>query len=330
MNARKYFFFIVFWILVSSPLIAPGQQSEKPVVGFLAAGTSQGWGHLVTAFNAGLADQGYIDGKNVTVEYRWAEGKFDRLPALASDLVERRVAAFLSGGGRVTALASKEATSTVPIPVVFVMGNDPVSGGIVESLSHPGGNLTGVTLFSAELGAKRVQLMQELVPDNTVIGLLENPKNPNLPHFMKSLREAVQVGGQRLLVVHATNDRELQAAFDTFASEKAGALLVSPDPFFNSNRPRVTSLSNHYKIPTIYTLRDYVVAGGLMSYGSSFSGGYRQGGRYIGRILGGEKPQELPVVEPSEFELVINLKTATRIGLDVPATVLLQASEVIE
>ena len=330
MNRLKFLCMLASGIMLAFPLVAQAQTPERPVIGFLAAGTPSGWAHLVDAFNAGLAEEGYKDGENVTVEYRWAEGKYDRLPVLAADLVERRVAAMLAGGGRVAALAAKNATSTIPVPVIFVMGNDPVFGGIVPNLSRPGGNLTGVTLFSAELGAKRVELMRELVPDNAAVGLLENPKNPNLPRFMQRLREAVRAGGQRLLVKHATNDKELEAAFKSFAGEQVSALLVSPDPFFNSNRPSVTALSTRYKIPTIYTLRDYVVAGGLMSYGSSFAGGYHQGGKYIGRILKGAKPDELPVLQPTEFELVINVKTAKAIGITVPPTLLMRANEVIE
>jgi putative ABC transport system substrate-binding protein len=329
-NRLKFLCMLASGILLAFPLVAQGQTPERPVIGFLAAGTPSGWAHLVDAFNAGLAEEGYKDGENVTVEYRWAEGKYDRLPALASDLVERRVAAMLAGGGRVAALAAKNATSTIPVPVIFVMGNDPVSGGIVPNLSRPGGNVTGVTLFSAELGAKRVELMRELVPDNAAVGLLENPKNPNLPKFMQRLREAVRAGGQRLLVKHATNAKELEAAFKSFAGDHVGALLVSPDPFFNSDRPSITALSTRYKIPTIYTLRDYVVAGGFMSYGSSFAGGYHKGGKYIGRILKGAKPDELPVLQPKEFELVINFKTAKALGITVPPMLLVRANEVIE
>ena len=319
---------LVAVLLLALPLAAEGQHAGKPVVGFLAAGTPTGWAHLVAAFNEGLKEKGYTDGDNITIEYRWAEGKFDRLPALAAELVNRRVSAMLAGGGRVTALRAKEATSTIPI--IFVMGNDPVQGGIVNSLGRPSGNLTGVTLFSAELGAKRLELLRELVPNKAVVGLLENPRNPNLPNFMQSLREAVRVGGQRLIVVHATDASELEAAFATLAREKVGALLVSPDPFFNSSRPLVVSLSARYRIPTIYTLRDYVLAGGLISYGSSFPGAYHQAGIYVGRILKGDKPANLPVLQPSKFELVINLKTATALGLTIPPSVLVRADLVIE
>lgn len=310
------------------PLGASAQRRAIPVVGFLSAASPAGWAHLVASFERGLKEAGYADGQNVTIEYRWAEGKFDRLSPLAMDLIQRGAAVILAGGGNVTAVRAKATTTTIPI--VFVMGNDPVEGGVVTSLNRPGGNITGVTLFSGELGAKRVELLRELVPKTAVFGVLENPKNPNLPAIMRGMQKAARAGGAKLVVVSASSDSELDTAFATFVKQRVGALLVSPDPFFNSNRPRVVSLSALHAIPTIYSLRDYVADGGLISYGSSFTAAYRQAGAYVGRILNGEKPGDLPVQQPAKFELVINVKAAKALGITVPPALLIRADEMIE
>jgi putative ABC transport system substrate-binding protein len=325
---RREFITLLGSVAVAWPVPARAQPRGLPLVGFLSAASPGDWTHLVAAFGRGLADFGYSDGQNVTIEYRWAQGHFDRLSALAADLVQRGAAVILAGGGNVTAMRAKAATSTIPI--VFVMGNDPVEGGVVPNLNRPGGNITGITLFSAELGDKRVELLRELSPGTAVIGLLENPRNPNLPAMMQSMRDAAQAGGQRLVTVHASSHSELETAFATLVKEQVGGLLVSPDPFYNSNRSHLVSLSARHRIPTIYSLRDYVLAGGLISYGSSFTGGYRQAGVYVGRILNGEKPGDLPVQQPSTFELALNLKTAKTLGLTVPLTLQVRADEVIE
>lgn len=282
----------------------------------------------MTSFERGLKEAGYVDGQNVSIDYRWAEGRFDRLTPLAADLIQSGVAVIVAAGGNVTAVRVKAVTTT--IPVVFVMGNDPVEGGVVTSLNRPGGNITGVTLFSGELGAKRVELLRELVPRTTLFGVLENPNNPNLPTIMRGMQEAARAGGARLVVVSASSDGELEAAFASFVRQRVGALLVSPDPFFNSNRPRVVSLSARHGIPTIYSLRDYVVDGGLISYGSSFPAAYQQAGTYVGRILSGEKPGDLPVQQPAKFELVLNVKAAKALGITLPPALLIRADEVIE
>jgi putative ABC transport system substrate-binding protein len=250
------------------------------------------------------------------------------LSKLAAELVERRVAVIVAAGGLVTARRAKEATNVVPI--VFVMGNDPVEAGVVASLRRPGGNVTGVTLFSAELGAKRVELLRQVAPRATHFGVLENPSNPNLPALLNSMQDSARSLGLQLVVERAGTFDELEAAFASFARLRVGALLVSPDPFFNSNRARVVALSTKAGIPTIYTLKDYVEAGGLMSYGSSFSGGYFQAGSYAGRILRGDRPGELPVLQPATFELAINLGTAKRLKLVVPPSLLQRADHVIE
>jgi len=297
-------------------------------VGFLSAASPAEWGHLVEAFRRGLAEAGYVEGRNVELDFRWAEGRFERLSMLASELVERRVAVIVAAGGVVTARRAKEATGVVPI--VFVMGNDPVEAGVVTSLRRPGGNVTGVTLFSAELGAKRVELLRQVAPRATHFGVLENPSNPNLPALLKSMQDSARSQGLRLVVERAGTFDELEAAFASFARLRVGGLLVSPDPFFNSNRARVVELSAKAGIPTIYTLRDYVEAGGLMSYGSSFSAGYFQAGTYAGRILRGDRPGELPVLQPAAFELAINLGTAKRLKLVLPPSLLQRADHVVE
>jgi putative ABC transport system substrate-binding protein len=305
-----------------------GKQPATPVVGFLASASPDQWAHLVVAFERGLKEIGYADGRNVTVQYRWAEGQFDRLPALAADLVAQGVAVILAAGGSVTPQQTKAATSTIPI--VFVTGGDPVANGIVPHLNRPGGNITGVTSLSTELTLKRLELLIELLPTTTIIGQLENPRNPFRGVVERSMREAMEAGGQKLVTVSASSHDELEMAFTTLVQHSAGALIVSADPFFVANSAFLVSLSARHRIPTIYSLRDYVMAGGLISYGSNFSEAYRQAGNYVGRILKGEKPGDLPVLQPTKFEMVINLKTAKMMGLTLPPTLLARADEVIE
>jgi putative tryptophan/tyrosine transport system substrate-binding protein len=282
----------------------------------------------VDAFRRGLNEAGYIEGRNVAIEYRWADGQYDRLPALASELIARRVTVIAATGGNVSGLAAKAATRTTPI--VFVVGGDPVKLGLVTSFNHPGGNVTGMSVFTTELGTKRLEFLHELVPKASVIGFLINP------NYQGSAREAVPVQaaaraiGRQLVVLNASDERGIDAVFATLAQQQVGALLVDADALFVSRRDQLVALAARHSMPAIYDLRDFVAAGGLMSYGTSLADAYRQVGVYTGRILKGEKPAELPVQQAVKVELVINMKTAKTLGLTFPITLLGRADEVIE
>ena len=302
--------------------------AQLPVVGFLSANPPAPSAHYTAAFRAGLADVGYTEGKNVLIEYRWAEGHLERLPRLAVDLIRHQVAVIFTGGGDVAALVAKGATSTIPI--VFTSGYDPVQLGLVASLNRPGGNVTGTTLIAGQLGAKRVELLHELVPQIGDIAVLVNPNNPNTERDSADVKAAASAIGIQVHMLEATTGPEIDAAFASLMEQKCGALLVSPDAFFLSNRDRLVRWAARQAVPAVYYTRDYADAGGLLAYGANFASMYRQGGRYVGRILKGEKPGNLPVIQPTKFELVINLKTAKSLGLDVPPALLARADEVIE
>jgi putative tryptophan/tyrosine transport system substrate-binding protein len=309
------------------PLAARAQQSALPVIGFVYLGSADASAGYLAAFRKGLGETGYVEGQNVTVEYHWLEGQYDRLPALAADLVRRRVAVIATGTAS-AAIAAKAATATIPI--VIPITADPVKAGLVESFNRPGGNVTGIALLTVELDAKRIELLREIAPKAEIIGALMDSSRFEAETQLKSVQDAAQAVGRRLVVASARNESEFDAAFEILARERAGALLVSASPLFTSRRDHLVALAARHTIPSVFQFREYVTAGGLMSYGASVTEAYRQAGVYAGRILRGEKPSDLPVVQPTKFELVINLKTAKALGLEVPPALLSRADEVIE
>ena len=308
------------------PLAARGQQPAMPVIGFLSGASPGPFAHQVAAFRQGLAEGGYIEGQNVHIAFRWAEGQYDRLPALAADLVARRVT-VISVFGPPAALAAKAATMTIPI--VFDVGVDPVDIGLVASLNRPGGNLTGVTLLTASLGAKRVGLLRELIPKADLMAVLVNTTSEGMTQA-KDVQDAARDAGLRAIVLNAATDADIDAAFATLSRQRIGGLMVGADQFLDTRRDRIVALAARHSMPTIYHWREFVAAGGLLSYGVSIVDAYRQVGVYAGRILKGEKPADLPVLQPTKFELVINLKAANALGLTIPPGVLAIADEVIE
>jgi putative ABC transport system substrate-binding protein len=308
------------------PLATSAQQSEMPVVGFLRSTTLADAAHLVTAFRQGLKDEGFVEGQNVAVEYRSGENDRDRLSALVNDFVRRPVAVMV--GNSIAALAAKAATATVPI--VFAFGGDPVRDGLVTSLNRPGSNVTGVVFISGVLGAKRLELLHQLVPKATTIGMLVNPNTAETEEERSDVKAAAQRLGLQLIILDVSSDRDIETALEIFVQRGAGALLAGTGAFMFSHRERLVALAARHALPTGYSQRDSVTAGGLMSYSASISDAYRQVGIYTGRILKGEKPADLPVMRSTKFEFVLNLKTAKTIGLDVPPTLLATADEVIE
>jgi putative ABC transport system substrate-binding protein len=310
------------------PLATRAQQAGMPVVGFLNSASPSGWKPYVEAFRQGLNETGYVEGRTVAIEYRWAEGQYERLPSLAGDLVRRKVAVIVATGGTPPALAAKAATKTIPI--VLTIGADPVKLGLVASLNRPGGNVTGVNLFVSQMEGKRLGLLRELVPSAALTAVLLNPNNPNAATQLKDVQEAARALGQQIHILHAGSEAELEAAFATARQVGSGALLVAADPFFNSRRTYIIALAARHAIPAIYEQREHVLAGGLMSYGTNASDGYRQVGIYTGRILKGEKPADLPVTQSTKFEFVINLTTAKALGIVVPPMLSARADEVIE
>jgi putative tryptophan/tyrosine transport system substrate-binding protein len=304
------------------------QQKGMPVIGYLGSASPSVNALLLPAFKQGLSEAGYVEGRNVAVEYRWAEDHYDRLPALAADLVSNRVDVIVSTGGITGALAAKNASSTIPI--VFITGDDPVERGLVTSLARPGGNLTGVSFLTGRLMPKRLELVSELVPQIKVIALLINPNNASAERVIRDLKEAARAKEVELRVFKAGNEGEFDAAFISSIQAKAGAIVIGSDPFFFSRRDQLIGLAARYAIPAIYERREFAAAGGLISYGPSFMDTWRQAGIYAGKILKGAKPAELPVQQPTKFELVVNLKAAKAHGLTVPQSILVRADEVIE
>lgn len=314
--------------VLAAPLATRAQPTKMPVIGFLNGFSLAEWAHAVAAFHNGLNETGYVEGRNVAIEYRWADGQSDRLPALAAELVRRQVAVLVTTGGSVTTRTAKAATSTIPI--VFGVGIDPIKLGVVASLSRPGGNASGVYFLTNELEGKRLGLLRELVPKAAVIAVLLNPSGPSVGSQSNDLREAAGAVGQQIRILHASSERELNTAFATVDELRAAALLVGASPFFNAHRDRIVALAARRAIPVIYEQREFAVAGGLMSYGTSLTDATRQVGVYTGRVLKGEKPADLPVVQSTKFEFVINLKTAKALGLTIPQSLLLRADEVIQ
>jgi putative tryptophan/tyrosine transport system substrate-binding protein len=299
-----------------------------PVIGFLSSRSPEDSTHLIPAFAAGLAEGDYIEGRNLSIEFRWARGRYDLLPAMAAELVSRRVAVLTTAGGEPSALAAKRATSTIPI--VFGIGGDPVALGLVESFSRPGGNATGVTLLTNLMEPKRLGLLRELVPGVPLIGVLLNPKFAPASRQLQQVEEAARSIDQRILVANASTDGELETAFAALTSERVGALLVTADPYFDTRREQIVGFAARHGLPAIYQFREYAVAGGLLSYGVSITDAYQQYGVYTARILKGAKPADLPVLQPTKFETVINLKTAKALGVKISDNLLSLADEVIE
>jgi putative ABC transport system substrate-binding protein len=326
---RREFIALLGVTAAAWPLAARAQQAAMPVIGFLDPRSPDALADRLRGFRQGLKDAGFVEGQNTAIEFRWAENRTDRLPELAADLVRRQVAVIVTPGGLASAMAAKAATTTIPI--VFVVADDPVRLGLVASLARPDGNLTGANFFSGELTAKRLELLRELVPATTRVAVLVNPANAeNAKTTSREAEIATHATGLQIQVFNASTSREINAAFATFARERPDALFVGLDPFLNSRRVQLVQLATHHRIPAVYSARDIAEAGGLMSYGTNITDAFRQVGVYAGRILQGAKPADLPVVQASKFELVINAHTARMLGLTVPDKLLAAADEVIE
>jgi putative tryptophan/tyrosine transport system substrate-binding protein len=326
---RREFITLLGGAAAGWPLAAVAQQSEMPVIGFLHPASPDRFADRLRGFRQGLKDAGYAEGENVAIEYRWADNQFDRLPALAAELVRRQVSVIAALGGPVPALAAKAATAI--IPVVFLVAEDPVRLGLVASLARPSGNLTGINFFNAELGAKRLELLRTLVPGAARVAILVNPANAQTTETtLRDLEPAGRAMGLQLQVLNASSSRDIDKAFEALARDRPDAVFVSLDTSFADRRVQLVHLASRHVIPAMYALRDFVEAGGLMSYGTNFVDAYRQAGAYTGRILKGAKPADLPVVQSTKFEFVINAQTARMLGLDVPPSLLARADEVIE
>jgi ABC-type uncharacterized transport system substrate-binding protein len=326
--ARREFITLLGGAVVAWPLAARAQKPANPVIGFLHSASPGPFATYVAAFRDGLGQMGYVEGRNIGIEYRWAEGQTDRLPGLAAELVQHPVAVLIAAGGSLSALTAKRATSK--IPVVFPGADDAVKLGLVDSLNRPGGNVTGVSIFNAVLAAKRLELLRELAAKPISTAFLVNPRNPTAESQITDLEEAARVIGQKVMVLRTSSGREIEEAFAILVRERIDTLVIGADPFFQNSRDQLVSLAAQNQVLAIYINREFPVVGGLVSYGIHFPENYRQAGLYAGRILKGEKPADLPVVQPTKFELIINLKTAKALGLDVPPTLLARADEVIE
>jgi putative tryptophan/tyrosine transport system substrate-binding protein len=325
---RRQFISALGGTAVAWPLSALAQRPAMPVIGILSSLSSRNINSRMPPFRQGLKESGYTEGQNVAMEYRVAEGQYDRLPALAADLVDRKVALIVAAGGADPAKAAKAATTTIPI--VFVSAGDPFKAGIVRSLGRPAGNITGVSLLVSALEAKRLGLLHQIVPGTASIGVLLNPRVADADLELRELQEAASAINRQINIVRASTETEIDTAFATLAQQGSGALLVTADPFFTSRRDQVLALAARYKLPTIYFQREFPDNGGLSSYAPDFADGYRQAGVYVGKILKGTKPADLPVMQPTKFELVINLKTAKALGLTIPPGVLSIADDVID
>jgi putative tryptophan/tyrosine transport system substrate-binding protein len=325
---RRDFLILLAGAMGGRPSAVWAQQKAMPVIGFTSIGSAGPYASIVAAFHQGLSETGYVEGQNVAIEYHWAEGDYDRLPALFADQVARKVDAIFAGGGSKGALAAKRASSTIPI--VFVQGGDPVELGLVASLARPGGNLTGVSIQVGELMPKRLELLSELVPRVGVIALLVNPNNASVERIVRDMQEAGHAKGVQLHILKAGTEGEIETAFASLVKLGAGAPVVGADSFFNSRRGQLVALAARHAVPAIYEWREFAEAGGLISYGPSLTAVNRLGGIYVGKILKGAKPADLPVQQPTTFELVINLSTAAALGLTVPPLLLARADEVIE
>ena len=323
---RREFITLLGGAVTAWPLGVGAQQAAMPVIGFL--GSPDAFAHVVDAFRQGLYETGFAEGQNVTIEYRWAEGQYDRLPALVADLIRQKSAVIVATGGDVGVRAAKKAATAIPI--VFTSGSDPVAAGFVSSLNRPGGNVTGVSLFVSVLEGKKLELLRELVPMAAVIGFLVNPNNPRADVDTADMQAAARALGKLLLILKADGEHDFDAVFTNLAQQRVDALVVHTEPFFLSRRDHLVELAARHSIPTIYGLREFAAAGGLISYGTKLSDSYRQVGIYTGKILKGEKPADLPVMQPTKFEFVINLKAAKALGLTVPTSLLVRADEVIE
>jgi len=325
---RREFITLLGGAVAAWPILARAQQPTMPVIGFLHSGSLELFTARVAAFHQGLNDTGFVEGRNVAIEYRWAHGQYDRLPALATDLVRRQVAVIAATGGIPSALAAKAATSTVPI--VFVAGADPIKFGVVTSLSRPDGNITGLTAFTSELVPKRLELLHEVVQTVTTIALLVNPTSPVAEIVLRDVQEAARTLGLQLHVVHASAEPDFDKVFATLDQLRAGALVISTDAVFDGESERLAALAVRHAVPAIHQTREFAAAGGLMSYGGSVTDAYRKAGVYVGRVLKGERPADLPVMQSTKVELIINLKTAKALGLNIPVSLLGRADEVIE
>jgi putative tryptophan/tyrosine transport system substrate-binding protein len=325
---RRDFITLIGGAAAAWPLAARAQQPAMPVMGFLASASAAGYAWVLPHVRDGLATAGYVEGRNLAIEYRWADYQFDRLPTLAADLVRHPVTVIFATGGVVSAMAAKSSTSSIPI--VFAHGSDPIQYGLVASLNRPGGNVTGVTFFNSALGPKRIGLLREVVPTATAIAVLVNPNNPTAVSDSKAMQDAGRSIGVKIEVVHAANERELNDAFAKAVQLHADALIVHIDALFQAHDRQIVALAAKYAVPTMYASRQFTPLGGLISYGTEPGEVYRQAGVYVGRILRGEKPADLPVLQPTKFDLVVNLKTAKALGLKIPESFLLLADEVIE
>jgi putative ABC transport system substrate-binding protein len=325
---RRRDFIAGLGVAAALPMFARAQQTSIPFIGFLSSRSPGESEEVVAAFRQGLTETGYVVGQNVAIEYRWAEGQYDRLPALATELIGMRVAAIFAAGGQPAALAAKKATTDIPI--VFSAADDPVGLGLVRSLSHPGGNITGMSLFNAALSAKRFSLLHEFVPTVGTIGYLTNPANPGNRLEVQAVQEAAKANAINVKIFNASNEQEIEAAFADLSAQHIGAVMVAGEPFFDSRRALIVDLAAKQAIPSSYSWRQNVALGGLLSYGTSITDSYRGAGVYCGRILKGERPADLPVMQPTKFALTINLKTAKSLGLSVPPALLTGADEVIE